>query len=97
MIKPVNLQGTRWVPHLSGCLYVLLRLCNVFITHFENTVEGNIGTVDVQSHAKLILKHLKEYDLLFYMHFLKDVLAVQSELSLQFQKDGCCLLMLVRP
>lgn len=52
---------------------------------------GKIGTVDVQSRAKLILKHLKEYDLLFYMHFLKDVLAVLSELSLQFQKDGCSL------
>lgn len=91
MIKPVNLQGTRWMPHLSGCLDVLLRQYNVFITHFENTVEGKIGTVDVQSRAKLILKHLKEYDLLFYMHFLKDVLAVLSELSLQFQKDGCSL------
>ncbi|XP_056001881.1 zinc finger protein 862-like [Ostrea edulis] len=91
MIKPVNLQGTRWMPHLSGCLDVLLRQYQVFVAHFENTVQGKIGTIDVQSRAKLILKHLKKYDLLSHMHFLKDMLAVLSELSLQFQKDACCL------
>lgn len=60
MIKPVNLQGTRWMPHLSGCLDVLLREYQVFVAHFENTVQGKIGTIDVQSRAKLIPKHLKK-------------------------------------
>ena len=91
MVKPVNLQGTRWMPHLSGCLDVLLRQYQVFVAHFENTVQGKIGTIDVQSRAKLSLKHLKSYDLLSHMHFLKDMLTVLSELSLQFQKDDCCL------
>lgn len=66
------------MPHLSGCLDVLLKQYNVFITHFENSGGENC-------RAKLVLKHLKEYDLLLYKHFLKDVLAVLSELSLQFQ------------
>ncbi|XP_052259994.1 zinc finger protein 862-like [Dreissena polymorpha] len=87
MIKPVNLQGTRWMPHLSSSLEVLLKQYCTFVAHFENTVEGKIGTVDVQSRAKNIPKHLKSYDLLHYMHFLKDVLSVLSELSLKFQED----------
>ena len=84
MAKPVNLYGTRWMPHLSKCLNVLLSKYKVYVAHFENTIERKSGTVDVQARARLILKHLKEYKPLHYMHFLKDVLVLLSELSLQF-------------
>ncbi|XP_041372858.1 zinc finger protein 862-like [Gigantopelta aegis] len=87
--KPVNLSGTRWMPHLSRCLDVLLSKYSTFVAHFENTLEGKSRTV--QARAQLILRHLKDYNLLNYMHFLKDVLAILSELSLQFQKDSCGL------
>lgn len=91
MAKPVNLSGTRWMPHLSRCLDVLLNKYCTFVAHFENTLEGRTGSAEVQGRAKLILKHLQDYNLLHYMHFLKDVLAILSDLSLQFQRDSCGL------
>jgi hypothetical protein len=89
MVKPANLSGTRWMPHLSKCLDILLTKYTTFVTHFENTLEGRIGTADVQARARLILNHLKDFTLLRYMHFLTDILNILSDLSLQFQKDSC--------
>lgn len=36
MVKPVNLEGTRWMPHLSKCLLVLLQKYSIFVNHFDN-------------------------------------------------------------
>ncbi|XP_060562819.1 zinc finger protein 862-like [Ruditapes philippinarum] len=93
MLKPANLEGTRWMPHLSRSLAVLLKPASycVFVTHFEDIVQGGKGTADVQGRAKSILKHLKSEKLLHYMFFLQDVLEILSDLSLQFQRDTCSI------
>lgn len=93
MLKPANLEGTRWMPHLSRSLAVLLKpeAYSVFVTHFEDIVQGGKGTADVQGRAKSILKHLKSQKHLHYMYFLQDVLEVLSDLSLQFQRDTCSI------
>ncbi|XP_014669372.1 PREDICTED: uncharacterized protein LOC106810507 [Priapulus caudatus] len=93
MMKPANLDGTRWMPHLSRSLAILLKpeTYSVFVTHFENIVESRQGSADVQGRAKNILKHLKCEKLMHYMHFLQDVLEILSDLSLQFQRDTCSI------
>ena len=91
MSRPANLSGTRWMPHLQRCLDVLLEKYPTFVTHFENTLEARSGNIEVQARARQILGHLKDYTLLYYMHFLKDVLAILSDLSLKFQRDSCGL------
>lgn len=90
-LRPANLEGTRWMPHLSRSLDVLLKAYKVFVNHFEDTAEGRKGTADVQGRAKNILKHLKSQKLLHYMYFLQDVLEILKDLSLQFQRDTCSI------
>lgn len=53
MLKPVNLEGTGWMPHLSNCLDVLLRQYLVFVNHFENTVEGILGLLMFKAEQNL--------------------------------------------
>lgn len=91
LIRPTNLEGTRWMPHLSKSLENLLKSYVVIVNHFEDTIQGKKGTADVQGRAKNILKHLKSHKLLHYIHFICDVLAILAELSLQFQRDSCTL------
>ena len=93
MVRPANLDGTRWMPHLSRSLTILLKpeTYRVFVTHFEDIVEGGKGSADVQGRAKNILKHLKSEKLMHFMHFLQDVLVILSDLSLQFQRDTCSI------
>lgn len=61
---------------------------NIFDAHFENVFAAKTGSADVQGRAKNFLKHLKDKRLLHFMHFLKDILTILSDLSLQFQKDS---------
>lgn len=93
MLRPANLEGTRWMPHLSRSLAILLKpdTYRVFVTHFEDIVQSKKGSADVQGRAKNILKHLKSQKLLHFMHFLQDVLEVLSDLSNQFQRDTCSI------
>lgn len=53
MLKPVNLEGTGWMPHLSNCLDVLLRQYLVFVNHFENTVGGILGLLMFKAEQNL--------------------------------------------
>ncbi|KAJ8304868.1 hypothetical protein KUTeg_018451 [Tegillarca granosa] len=60
MLRPVNLEGTRWMPHLSGSLDVLLKKYNIFVAHFENVVAAKTGFSLCKGRAKNVLKHLKD-------------------------------------
>lgn len=51
MIKPANLEGSRWMPHLSGSLEALVKSYSIIVAHFKDTVEGGKGTADVQGRA----------------------------------------------
>lgn len=42
-LKPTNLHGTRWLPHLQKALTVLLKNYTVIITHFDHITGGRIG------------------------------------------------------
>ena len=36
--KPVNLRGTRWLPHISRALTVMIKSFSVIYAHLENTI-----------------------------------------------------------
>ena len=54
MVRPANLDGTHWMPRLSRSLTILLKpeTYRVFVTHFEDIVEGGKGSAEVQGKAK---------------------------------------------
>ena len=54
MVRPANLDGTGWIPDLSRSLTILLKpetYC-VFVTHFEDIIEGGKDSANVQGRAK---------------------------------------------
>lgn len=60
MIRPANLEGTRWMPHLSGSLDALVKSYNIIVAHFEDIIQGKKGTTDVQGRARNVPKSFEE-------------------------------------
>ncbi len=62
----------------------------MFVAHLEDQVSPErkpAPTASVVGRAKNILKYLKEYDNVQFMHFLCDALEPIARLSLKFQED----------
>ncbi|XP_062580302.1 zinc finger protein 862-like [Saccostrea cucullata] len=91
VLKPTNLHGTRWLPHVQKALAVLLKNFTVIITHFDHIRGGRIGNAEVQGRATNISKKLKDYQFLYMSFFLLDVLKTLSVLSLKVQRDSTTL------
>ena len=49
------------------------------IVHFENAVQGQVGSVDMQGRARQILRQLKAYRSLLFMHLIQDILKCLAE------------------
>lgn len=58
VLKPTNLHGTRWLPHVQKALTVLLKNYTVIVTHFDHITGGKIGNAEVQGRANNISKKL---------------------------------------
>ena len=50
--KPLNLRGTRWLPHISGALTVMIKSFSVIYAQLENTISGNTSSVEMRGRAR---------------------------------------------
>ena len=93
MMKPSKMNGTRWMPHLSRALTILLKddTHSLYVHHFQDIIKNGYGGPICQGRAKKILAHLANQKTMHFMHFLLDVLEILSELSLEYQRDTCSL------
>lgn len=90
--KPGNLEGTRWMPHMKNALCILLKSnFKSTVAHFEHIVQGRFGTPTGQGTAKYVLKLLKGYKNIAFMHHMLDMFQILSNLSLSFQRDDITL------
>ena len=90
------IAGTRWLPHTSHALEVLMRNYKPLLVHFENHASDphdREASVAMKGRAKLMLKSLKQYSTLLFIHLMLDILHELKQLSLLFQKDGLTLQM----
>lgn len=86
--KPTNILGTRWTPHIHRALDILLtKNFKVLYTHFEHVVQDGKSSAEMVGRAKQFVKLMKNRKELIFMHFLLDVLADYSNLSLKFQRN----------
>lgn len=81
--KPVNLTGTRSLPHISRALTVMMKSFSVIYAHLENTISENTSSVEMRGRARKALNVLSN----FRNHLMLDVMAVLKALSLLFQRD----------
>ena len=81
ILKPGNLKGTRWVPHLHRALKVFLKHYKVIYGQFNNTVGAATSSIEMQGRAKKILKQQEKFKT---ANFMVDVLDCLSKLSSLF-------------
>ena len=86
--KPVHLRGTRWLPHMSGALTVMIKSFSVSYAHLENTISENTNSVEMRGRARNTANVLRNFRNLLFIHLMLDVLAVFKALSLLFQRDN---------
>lgn len=91
VMKPGNLGGTRWLPHIERALQILSKNYKVLLAHFEHVMTARSGTAEVQGRATFVTKLLKDYDFLYFVFFIQDILSALSFLSQKFQRDDLTL------
>ena len=86
--KLVNLRGTRWLPHISRALTVMMKSFSVIYAHLENTISENTSRVEMRGRARKTLNVLSNFRNLLFIHLMLHVLAVLKAPSLLFQRDN---------
>lgn len=86
--KPVNLRGTRWLPHISRALTVMIKSFSVISAHLENTISENTSSVEMRGRARKSVNVLSNFRNLLFIHLMLDVLAVFKAPRLLFQRDN---------
>ena len=102
ILKPSQVSGTRWLPHVSRAL-------NVFVGHSDNKgcgdEAGQYATVlihmehlsttsksaEIKGRAKFIAVKMRDAQFVAFCHFLADLFSVLSKLSLQMQRNDLIL------
>ena len=59
----------------------------VVVMHLMSYAEDNSNRAEDKAKAKGILRKLREYKLVWYLHLMKDVLIELARLSLSFQSE----------
>lgn len=90
IIKPTQLHGMHWLPHIPKASSTLVSGYTVIVIHFQYVGEAGPKdvTVEVKGRACFLSQKLTDFDVLCFLFFLQDVLKIVSSLSLAFPKDG---------
>lgn len=59
-IKPTNLSGTRWVPHISAAIKCLLKNHLVILSYLEHVSQSK-ATLEVVGRATFLAQKMKDY------------------------------------
>ncbi|XP_063951982.1 zinc finger protein 862-like [Lytechinus pictus] len=87
LLRPGNVQGTRWLPHIKAALRALMESFEAISAHRENMVEQRAGSAEMQGRARKSLRILKDHRIVRFSCFIMDVLDILSRLSLRLQED----------
>ena len=90
-ILPVNILGTRWLPHMQRALTALLRNYQVTIAHFNDTAADRRGSANMQGRATNIARNLENSFTVGFIHLMLDFIEVLSKTSLLFVRNDVTL------
>ena len=99
ILKPTQVRGTRWLPHVSRALNVLVGSpakstesgqYSAVLMHMED-LSVNSKVADIQGRARHIVQKMKDVHFAAFCHFLADLFAILSRLSLQMQRNDIIL------
>ena len=97
VLKPTQVSGTRWLPHISRALNVLIKpvgddsgqytalLCNM--DHLSVALKNT----DIKGRAKFISKKMRSISFTAFCHFLADMFGIISKSSLKMPRNDLIL------
>ena len=101
ILKPTQVRGTRWLPHVSRALNVFVGSAesisvsqagqySAVLMHMED-LGVNSKVADIQGQARYVVEKMKDVHFAAFCHFLADLFAILSRLSLQMQRNDIIL------
>lgn len=97
VLKPTQVSGTRWVPHISRALNVLITPSSdgsgqyaAVLCHMEH-LSATPKNADVKGRAKFVSEKMRSIRFAAFCHFLADMFAIISQLSLKMQRNDIIL------
>lgn len=100
ILKPTQVKGTRWLPHVSRALKVFVSHTSAtesesgqyaaVLMHMED-LSVNCKNADIQGRARHVSQKMKDIHFAAFCHFLADLFAILSRLSLQMQRNDIIL------
>ena len=92
ILKPTQVKGTRWLLHVSRALKVFVShkaatesesgQYAAVLMHMED-LSVNCKNADIQGRARPVSQKMKDIHFVAFCHFLADLFAILSRLSLQ--------------
>lgn len=98
ILKPTQVRGTRWLPHVSRALKVFVSdtpasesgQYAAVLMHMED-LSVNSKNADIQGRARHVAAKMKDIHFAAFCHFLADLFSILSRLSLQMQRNDIIL------
>lgn len=98
ILKPTQVKGARWLPHISRALKVFVGHTSASVTgqyavvllHMED-LSVNSKNADIKGRAQHVSEKMKDFHFAAFCHFLADLFSILSRLSLQMQRNDIIL------
>ena len=97
ILKPTQVSGTRWLPHISHALNVLIKPVGdgsgqyaALLCHMDHLSIASKNT-DIKGRAKFISEKMRSVSFTAFCHFLADMFGIISKLSLKMQRNDLIL------
>lgn len=97
VLKPTQVSGTRWLPHISRALNVLIKPVGdgsghytALLCHMDHVSIASKNT-DIKGRAKFISEKMRSISFTAFCHFLADMFGIISKLSLKMQRNDLIL------
>ena len=101
-LKPAQVSGTQWLPHVSCALKVFIKSGDaktseeptgqyaLVLCHMEHLSTSSTST-DIKGHPKFIAKRIRDVQFSAFCHFLADMFSILGKHSLKMQSDDLIL------
>lgn len=89
--KPEKANGTRWVDHKLRSAAKLIANWKLIVIHLQSYIEDKSNKAEDRAKGKGILKKVMEYKLIWFLHFMRDLLNEIAKLSLLLQREDVTL------
>lgn len=90
-VKPEKANGTRWVDHKLRSATKLIKNWKLTVIHLQSYIEDKTNKSEDRAKSKGILKKILQYKLVWFLHFLKDILSEVTNVSLLLQREDITL------